>query len=181
MVRQGRNERCQCGSGKKAKYCCGSWHGPSPEALDEAFIATALRDTHLALVGVRVSGRAEEYFEQLVCLPACSPGLGVELPRLVDLDLAALLHCCSIGDGEGIDEALPKVARRFHAISERARLAREVLRLRDEEGLSRFLVALAIFDLSRKQAGILVEAAVLHAARVRAGVTRTTSGLLIAS
>jgi SEC-C motif len=181
MVRQRRNERCQCGSGKKAKYCCGSWHGPSPEALDEAFIATALRETHLALIGVRVSGLAAEYLEELVELPASSPGLGVELPRLVDLDLEALLHCCQVGDGQGIDEALPKVARRFHAVAERARLAREVLRLRDEQGLSRYLAALAIFDLSHTEAGVLVEAAVLHAARVRAGVARTASGLLIAS
>jgi uncharacterized protein YecA (UPF0149 family) len=56
MVRQGRNERCQCGSAKKAKYCCGSWRGPSSEALEGSFIATAVRETHLALVGVRVSG-----------------------------------------------------------------------------------------------------------------------------
>lgn len=181
MVRQGRNERCHCGSGKKAKHCCGSWRGPSTEALDEAFIATALRETHLALVGVRVSGLAAEYLEELVELPARSPGLSVELPRLVDLDLEALLHCCQVGHGQGIDEALPKVARPFHAVSERARLAREVLRLRDEEGLSSFLAALAIFDLSRTEASVLVEAAVLQAARVRAGVARTTSGLLIAS
>lgn len=181
MVRQGRNGQCRCGSGKKAKFCCGSWRGPSPESLDEAFIATALRETHLALVGVRVSGRAEEYLEDLVELPGRFPGLGVELPRLVDLDLEALLHSCSIGDGQGLDEALAKVARRFHTASQRARLAREVLRLRDEEGLSRFLAALAIFDLSRTEAGVLVEAAVLHAARVRTGLERTASGLLIAS
>lgn len=181
MLRQGRNQPCRCGSGKKAKYCCGSWHGPSPEAIEAAFISIALRDTHLVLVGVRVSGLAEEYLEELIELPARFPGLGVELPRLVDLDVEALLHCCSVGDDQGIDEALAKVARRFHSVSERARLAREVLRLRDEEGLSRFLAALAIFDLSREQDGALIEAAVLQAARVRAGVARTASGLLIAS
>ena len=118
MVRQGRNEQCRCGSGKKAKFCCGSWRSPSPESLDEAFIATALRETHLALVGVRVSGRAEEYLEELVELPGRFPGLGVELPRLVDLDVEALLHSCSIGDGQGLDEALAKVARRFHTASD---------------------------------------------------------------
>jgi hypothetical protein len=181
MVRQGRNERCQCGSGKKAKYCCGSWHGPSPDALDEAFIATAVRDTRLALIGVRVSGRVEELFEELAELPGSFPGLSIELPRLVDLDLEALLHYCATGDGDGIDEPLAKVARRFHVSSERARLAREVLRLRDEGHIGRFLAALAVFELSRKQSSALVEAAVLQAARVRAGVARTASGLLIAS
>jgi hypothetical protein len=66
MVRQGRNERCSCGSGKKAKYCCGSWRGPSPDALDEAFIATALRDSRLALIEATVSHRVHEYLEELV-------------------------------------------------------------------------------------------------------------------
>lgn len=140
-----------------------------------------MRETHLALVGVRVSGWAAEYLDELVELPGRFPGLTVELPRLVDLDLEALLHSFSVGDSQGIDEALPKVARRFHASSERARLAREVLRLRDEGQLSRFLAALAVFDLSRKEAGVVAESAVLQAARVRAGVARTTSGLLIAS
>jgi SEC-C motif len=181
MVKQGRNEACQCGSGKKAKYCCGSWRGPSPEALDEAFIATALHETSLALVGVRLSGRAPEYLEELAELPGRFAELTVELPRLVDLDLEALLHACATDDGQGIDEFLPKVAGRFHATSVRARLAAGVLALRDEGHISRFLAALAIFDLSRKQSGMLVEAAVLQAARVNAGVAPTASGLLIAS
>jgi hypothetical protein len=181
MVRQGRNEVCRCGSGKKAKYCCGSWRGPSPDALDEAFIAAAVRATHLALVGVRVSGRAPEYLGELAELPGRCAGLTVELPRLVDLDLEALLHACAIGDDQGIDESLPLVAGRFHATAVRARLAREVFRLRDEGQIGRFLAALAVFDLSRKQPGVLVQAAVLQAARVRAGVARTASGLLIAS
>ena len=180
MVRQGRNERCGCGSGKKAKYCCGSWRGPSPEALDEAFIATALRDSHLALIGATVSRRVDEYLEELVGLPAQFPGLGVELPWLVDLEFEALLHACSIGDNQGMDETVPEVARRYQAVLERARLARELVRLRDEGTLSRFLVAVGIFDLSRTPS-VLVEAAVLQAAKVRAGVARTASGLLIAS
>ena len=180
MVRQGRNERCQCGSGKKAKYCCGSWHGPSPEALDEAFVATALSDSRLALVGAVASRRVDEYLEALVELPARFPGLGVELPWLVDLELEALLHACAVGDSQGIDESVTKVACRSQAVSERARLARELVRLRDEGRLSRFLVAVGIFDLSRTPS-VLVGAGVLQAARVRAGVARTASGLLIAS
>jgi hypothetical protein len=181
MVRQSRNERCRCGSGKKAKYCCGSWRGPSPEALDEAFLATALSEARPALVGIRLSGLAQDYLDELVELPKSSPELTVELPKLVDLELEALLHSCATGDEQGIDEALSGVARRFHHVGERARLAREVLRLRDGGDIGRFLAALAVLDLSRKESSALVESAVLQAARVRAGVAPTTSGLLIAS
>jgi len=181
MVRQGRNERCHCGSGKKAKYCCGSWRGPSPAALDEAFIAAAVCEARPALVGIRVSGLAADYLDELVELPKSFHGLTVTLPKLVDLELEALLHSCATGDEQGIDEALAGVARRFHNVAERARLARELVRLRDEGHLNRFLAALALLDLSRKEASALVESAVLEAARVRAGVARTTSGLLIAS
>ena len=180
MARQGRNERCSCGSGKKAKYCCGSWRGPSPDALDEAFIAAALRDSRLALIGATTSRRVDEYLEELVGLPSRFPGLGVELPWLVDLPLEALLHACAIGYSQVIDEMVPKVPQASQAVPERARLARELVRLRDEGQLSRFLVAVGLFDLSRTPS-VLVEAAVLRAAKVRAGVARTASGLLIAS
>ena len=58
--------------------------------------------------------------------------------------LEALLHACAIGDSQAIDESVPKVARRCQVVPERARLARELLRLRDEGQLSRFLVAVGI-------------------------------------
>ena len=44
MAKQGRNERCRCGSGLKAKYCCDSPCGPSPDAADRSFLARAIRD-----------------------------------------------------------------------------------------------------------------------------------------
>jgi hypothetical protein len=62
-------------------------------------------------------------------LPSRFPGLGVELPLLVDLPLEALLHACSIGYSQVIDETVLKVAGRYQAVPERARLARELVRL----------------------------------------------------
>ena len=43
MAKTGRNERCGCGSGLKAKRCCGVARGPSGESLAVAWLRNAAR------------------------------------------------------------------------------------------------------------------------------------------
>ena len=43
MGAAGRNERCECGSGRKAKRCCGVQRGPSEADLARAFLASQAR------------------------------------------------------------------------------------------------------------------------------------------
>jgi hypothetical protein len=105
----------------------------------------------------------------------------VSLPALVDPELDALLFACEVGDGQAVRDVIAKVSRRFHTVAERARLARVIVRLRDEESIDESVAVLALVDLRRDDASSLLEAAVLQAARMRAGRVRTPSGLLIAS
>ncbi|MGC8627421.1 MAG: SEC-C domain-containing protein [Acidimicrobiales bacterium] len=181
MQKQGRNELCHCGSGKKAKYCCGSWRGPSPEALDRAFIAAASRDSRPERLELSLSGLTEQYLDELYLLPMNFPELTVTLPTLIDLELDKLLKSCATRDTQGVDAALRQAASRYQSVPERARLAREVVRLRDEGRVDRHLAALALFDLGRPEPSALVEAATLQAALVRSGVSRTSTGLLVSS
>jgi len=181
VQRQGRNQLCQCGSGKKAKYCCGSLRGPSPEALERAFLATASRDSRPERLELSLSGLTEQYLDELYLLPMRFPELTVTLPALIDLDLDELLQSCATRDFQGAEEAMRRAASRYQSVPERARLAREVVRLRDEDRLDRYLAALALFDLGRPEPSALVEAATLQAALVRSGASRTSTGLVVSS
>jgi hypothetical protein len=181
VAKQGRNERCRCGSGLKAKYCCDSPCGPSADAADRSFLARAIRDSIPALVALRANGGPSNYIDDVLELPARFPELVVSLPALVDPELDALLFACEVGDGQAIRDVIAKVSRRFHTVAERTRLARVVVRLRDEQSIDEIVAVLALVDLRRDDASALLEAAVLQAARIRAGRVRTPSGLLVAS
>ena len=56
MAKIGRNGRCGCGSGVKAKRCCGVTRGPSKDSLAVAFLMGAARDV-AALAGGRGGGK----------------------------------------------------------------------------------------------------------------------------
>ena len=145
MAKQGRNERCRCGSGLKAKYCCDSPCGPSADAADRSFLARAIRDSIPALVALRANGGPSNYIDDVLELPAHFPELVVSLPALVDPELDALLFACEVGDGQAIRDVIAKVSRRFHTVAERTRLARVVVRLRDEQSIDEIVAVLAGF------------------------------------
>ncbi len=181
MAKQGRNQRCRCGSGLKAKHCCDSPCGQPPEAADRSFLARAVHDSIPAIIALRAIGGSSNYIDDVLELPAHFPELVVSLPALVDPELDALLFACEVDDGQAVREVIAKLSRRFHTVAERVRLARVIVRLRDEESIDEIVAALALVDLRRDDASCLLEAAVLQAARIRAGRVRTPSGLLIAS
>src|SRR4051812_50094489 len=58
MAKTGRNEPCGCGSGLKAKRCCGVTRGPSKESLAVAFLMGAARDVAGLAGGVSERGFA---------------------------------------------------------------------------------------------------------------------------
>src|SRR4051812_49712933 len=82
MAKTGRNEPCGCGSGLKAKRCCGVTRGPSEDSLAVAFLMGAARD-----VAGLAGGLSEREFAglpaELVDLPCLDLSLHVELPKLL--------------------------------------------------------------------------------------------------
>jgi len=89
MSKVGRNESCPCGSGRKAKRCCGVERGPSEESLARAFLSLAAQD------GARsVSHLCEEelvaLFDGLWELPVADLSLQVQLPQFFTPQLSRL-------------------------------------------------------------------------------------------
>jgi SEC-C motif-containing protein len=173
VAKIGRNEPCPCGSGRKAKRCCGIERGPSEESLARAFLSGAARQgaewtSHLS--DVEFDALLDELWE----LPACDLALQVEPPKLFPPELDRL--CEAVEDDDPDPDLLDDVARWIDAPPERARLARALLAKAEERVIDRELAGAALVDLAC-DSRIYLRAALLEAVAVRVGATATPAGL----
>src|ERR1019366_6579777 len=104
----GGSGRWGCGSGRKAKRCCGVRRGPSEADLARAFLAG-----QVAGAGRVLGGCSDEELEDLQVemleLPTIDTSLQLRLPRLVTPEVERLLVAIEDDDIDGIDDALPAV------------------------------------------------------------------------
>lgn len=177
MAKVGRNECCPCGSGRKAKRCCGVGGGPSEESLARALLAHASRN---AAGELRRLPDAElgELFDQLWELPAADLSLQVELPKLLSPVLARL--CDAVSHDDPDPELLDAAVRAIDTPSERARLARAAIARAEAEAIAEKLAHAALVDLGSDSRRLL-RAGLLEAVAVRVGVARTPAGILLAA
>lgn len=177
MAKVGRNDPCPCGSGRKAKRCCGIERGPSEESLARAFLAHASRE---AAGGLRRLPDAElgELFEDLWELPAVDLSLQIELPKLLSPALNRLADAVAEEDPD--PELLEAVVTTIDRPTERARLARAVIALAETGALDERLANVALLDLGSDSRRLL-RAGLLEAVAVRVGVARTPAGILLAA
>ena len=177
MAKVGRNEPCPCGSGRKAKRCCGVEGGPSEESLARAFLAHASREAAREL---RRLSDAElgELLEELWELPAADLSLQVELPKLHSPALNRLRD--AVADDDPDPELLEAVVGTIDTPIERARLARAVIAQAQAKAIGERLADAALFDLGSDSRRLL-RAGLLEAVAVRAGVARTPAGVLLAA
>jgi hypothetical protein len=179
MSRVGRNDPCPCGSGRKAKRCCGPQRGPSEHDLAKARIAH--HATHAARTLAHVSDRRLlELFRELPDLPERDLTLLVTLPEFVSPELARLYRAIATDDIDRADELLPAVLERIDTPQARARLADAVADLQTAGRLDPQLAAVALIDLDSRP-GLLIRASLIQAAALAAGATRTPGGLLLAA
>lgn len=66
MAGRGRNEPCDCGSGRKTKRCCGERKGPSDSEMAKAFLAGLMKPAALALIDLASSKRSLLFTSGLV-------------------------------------------------------------------------------------------------------------------
>lgn len=175
----GRNERCECGSGRKAKRCCGVQRGPSEAELARAFLAGQVGPAGRVLRRCS-DDELEELEAEMIELPTIDTSLQLPLPRLLTPDVDRLLVAIEEDDLDGIDGALPAVLARVDTPLARAELARAVLALRDKGRIDPKVAAVALIELSAPKLQRLVSSAVVQAAGVIVGEVATPSGLLIA-
>src|SRR4051794_15909437 len=148
MAKSGRNEPCGCGSGLKAKRCCGVTRGPSEQSLAVAFLMGAARD-----VAGFAGGFSEREFTrllaELVDLPCVDLSLQVELPQLLSPVVGRLCEAIAEDDEIAGDAVIEQVLDELDTAVTRERLARAVIALRDRGRLPRPLAAGAAVALGR--------------------------------
>lgn len=173
----GRNEPCLCGSGRKAKRCCGVRGGPSEASLARAFLAHASRRAAWELRNVP-GAELGELFDELWELPAVDLSLQVELPKVFSPELDRL--CDAVADDDPDPELLDAVVQLLDVPAERARLARAVIARAEAGSVNDRLANAALVDLGSDSRRLL-RAGLLEAVAVRVGVTRTPAGILLAA
>src|SRR5829696_10133862 len=179
MAKTGRNEPCGCGSGLKAKRCCGVTRGPSDDSLAVAFLMGAARDV-AELAGSLSEREFALLLAELVDLPCLDLSLQVELPKLLSPALGRLCEAIAEDDELAGEAVFDEVLDELDTPLERARLARAVIAARDAGRCGRLLAAVALIDLASGSRQ-LVCASVIQAVAVRAGVERTPGGVLLAA
>jgi SEC-C motif len=177
VAKVGRNEPCPCGSGRKAKRCCGVQGGPSEESRARAFLAHCSRG---AAGELRRLPDVEllDLFEGLWELPAVDLSLQVELPKLLSPALNRL--CDAVADGDPDPELLDAAVGAIDTPTQRARLARAVIARARAEAIGERLADAALIDLGSDSRRFL-RAGLLEAVAVRVGAARTPAGILLAA
>jgi hypothetical protein len=179
MANLGRNEPCGCGSGRKAKRCCGVRSGPSEESLARAFLAHAAREAAWELRNAPDS-ELEAMLDDLPLLPELDLALHAELPGLVSPALDGLCDAFVADDPDAAEEPFCELLAAIDTSLERARLASAVLAVRGAGKVDAKFAALAVIDLA-SDSEILLGASLLQAVALRSGAARTPAGILLAA
>jgi hypothetical protein len=179
MPRPGRNEPCPCGSGRKVKRCCAQKRGPGEDDLACAFLAIQARTAALELRDLP-EDVLEDLFDDLVELPELDLRLAISMPELITPELQRLYDAIDADDPDAGDEVIPCILDRLDTPRERARLAREVIALRETGRLDSLLAAAALIDLASRSRGLL-RACLVHTAFINTGSAPTPGGLRLAA
>lgn len=181
MAGVGRNEPCRCGSGIKAKRCCGVTRGPSGPELAKAFLVAQRRASSAALR--RAIDDADDLIElygAVAKLPSVDLSCQLRLPRLFSPELERLRSAITDDDDDEVQQALPDALAQVDNVMVRAELARAVIALREARRVAEEVAAAALLDLD-SDADALVREALVAALAVDCGAARTPSGLVLAS
>lgn len=178
MANVGRNQLCPCGSGRKAKRCCGIRRGPSEEDLARAFIATQGRQS-MPVIALCARSELAELVDELFVLPERDLSLLAPLPPILTPDLQRLAQVVIDDDEDEIDSAMEAALPAFDTPLVRARLARAVIALRDAGRVGEKLAALALVNLAGRSVALL-RSSLIQALSIAMGVAETPSGLVVA-
>ena len=179
MAHRGRNGLCGCGSGKKAKRCCGVSRGPGPVELAKAFLAEQGRDAARHLLGI-TRNEFDELFAEVVDLPVRDVSVQLRLPRLLSPELEGLRTAIDDDDDEAADALVGPAVAQVGDPQRRAELARAVLALAKAGEVDPQVAAVAVIDLTTASSALL-RSSLLEALAVSVGAARTPAGLLVVS
>jgi hypothetical protein len=177
MAGVGRNDLCECGSGRKTKRCCGVRRGPGPEELAKAFLAQQGRRAARRLLSVTRED-FDALFPEVLHLPEADLALQVDLPALTTRELMRAV--AAVDDADAFDAALGPVVASLDTPTRRAGLARAVIDLAEAGRVDPDVAAMAMIDLTTAESALFT-ASVAEAVAVFAGAARTPAGLVLAT
>jgi SEC-C motif len=179
MAGVGRNQPCGCGSGIKAKRCCGVRRGPSGRELAKAFLVEQRRASSPVLRrAINDVDDLVDLYEAVAELPRRDLSCQLRLPRLLSPELERLRSAIADDDADAIGAALPEALAQVDSPVVRADLARAVLAMRAAGRVTEEVAAAALLDLD-SDADALVREALVAALAVDCGAARTPSGLVL--
>ncbi len=179
MAERGRNGLCGCGSGKKAKWCCGVRRGPGPGELAKAFLAEQRRGAAMRLLDV-TRDEFDALFEEMVDLPVRDVSLQLRLPYVLSPELEALRVAITEDDDEAVDVFVDPALVQLDNPPRRAELARAVLAFAAAGRVDPQVAAVAVIDLTTARSALL-RSSFLEALAVSVGAARTPAGLVVVS
>jgi hypothetical protein len=175
----GRNQPCPCGSGRKAKLCCGVRRGPSEAELAKAFLAVQARWAAPRLVHFD-EGELQVLWDEMLDLPHKDLSLLMPLPELLTPDMERLCEAFSDDEPDTAEAILPGVVKTYDSPVVRVRFAKSIIAIRDRGEIAPELAAIALMDLALDSTAFLAAALVASIA-VQVGITATPAGLVLAT
>jgi hypothetical protein len=164
----GRNDACLCGSGKKAKYCCGSDDRSANRSDAEFLKRLAERDT-TELERLCEDCQMDVWLE-VIDLPDRDDTCRLAVPDPRPAGVSALQAALKRADPDGVADELAGALREVDGPASRAQIARAVL-AGEASGRVRAVVAqAAIADLAESGQSVLLMAAVLSGLAAEVGV-----------
>ncbi len=122
----------------------------------------------------------EHLSEALMDLPSIDLSLLVTLPKPIGPDLQRLRESIELDDADWGWDALTAVARQIDTPQQRAKLADNLITLRDQHRINRRQAAAAILDLDSHSTRFIA-ASLLEAIALSVGASQTPNGLQIAA
>ena len=176
----GRNQSCSCGSGKKAKRCCGVRRGPSEADLARAWLDVEARQHARRLLKLD-EDELRDVFGEAMALPTCDFAFLLPLPRVLPPELNALREAFEEGTIHDVRARMPAALAWADSPQARKALAEAVLAGRDSGTVDALVAGAAIVDLASDGPSELLQASLIEALAIDAGAYETPSGLLVAA
>jgi hypothetical protein len=172
-----RRSTCACGSGKKAKTCCGYADRPDADDLARAYLTSESRRATARLRGYQRADY-DALYEVLVDLPASTPSMVIPLPPVLPGEIADLRAAMAAHDLHAAEAVVTTAVAAVGTHSVRADLAGAALALAEAGALAADVASLAVIDLAARDS-LLLEWSLVQAVAVSLG--GSADGLMLSA
>lgn len=150
-----KNGPCPCGSGRRAKRCCGVNWPDAAGAQQMALLKRAARQRSGAITH-RCEDCQTELSLQMLLIPEHHPRCRLVLPHPLPDVLVSLQDAMCTADGDAIADALVPAVKLMDTAAVRFSLGQAVIALEEQGGCSAELCAMALDDLTASHNSALI-------------------------